>query len=73
MRERLVLRPRYTTMFESSGCTGSEIMPAPEKERLATEVMELWTDFQEGLSSEKRKYPKRQFDVFWNAASATPN
>jgi hypothetical protein len=56
-------------MFESSGWTGSEeIMPAPEKDRLAAQVMEQWAEFQESLSSEKRKYPKRQFDIFWNAA-----
>jgi hypothetical protein len=35
----------------------------PEEQALAH-----WAEFQESLSSEKRKYPKRQFDVFWNAA-----
>jgi hypothetical protein len=43
-------------------------MLAPDKDRLAVQVMEEWAEFQEGLSSEKRKYPKRQFDIFWNAA-----
>jgi len=31
-------------------------------------VTEHWAEFQERLSSEKRKYPKRLFEVFWNAA-----
>ena len=47
---------------------GSGKMQAPEKELLAAQVMEHWVELQERLSSEKRKYPKRQFDVFWNAA-----
>jgi hypothetical protein len=45
----------------------SEKMLAPEKDRLAAQVSDYWADFQESLSSEKRKYPKRAFDVFWNA------
>ena len=40
-------------------------MPSPEKDRLAAEAMQCWVDFQEGLSSEKRKYPVQQFRAFW--------
>ncbi len=43
-------------------------MLAAEKNRMAARVMEHWAEFQESLSSEKWKYPKRQFDAFWNAA-----
>jgi len=27
--------------------------------------MECWVDFQQGLSSDKRKYPIQQFKAFW--------
>jgi hypothetical protein len=40
-------------------------MPSPEKDRLAAEAMQCWADFQLGLSSDKRKYPIRQFRAFW--------
>jgi hypothetical protein len=40
-------------------------MPSPEKDRLAAEATECWVDFQLGLSSDKRKYPIRQFKAFW--------
>jgi hypothetical protein len=40
-------------------------MPSPEKDRLAAEAMQCWADFQRGLSSDKRKYPIRQFRAFW--------
>ena len=40
-------------------------MPSPEKDRLAAEAMECWVDFQQGLSSDKRKYPMQQFKAFW--------
>ena len=40
-------------------------MPSPEKDRLAAKAMESWADFQEGLSSDKRKYPIKQFKTFW--------
>ena len=43
-------------------------MPSLEMNRLAAEVTELWVDFQEALSSEKRKYPIQQFQTFWLAA-----
>jgi hypothetical protein len=36
-------------------------MPDSEKDRLAADAMDRWEDFQEGLSSEKRKYPIQQF------------
>ena len=42
-------------------------MPSPEKDRLAAEAMECWVDFQEGLTSDKRKYPIQQFKAFWTA------
>jgi hypothetical protein len=42
-------------------------MPASEKDRLAAEAMERWADFQEGLSSGKRKYPIQQFQAYWSA------
>ena len=40
-------------------------MPSPEKDRLAAEATECWVDFQQGLSSDKRKYPIQQFKAFW--------
>jgi hypothetical protein len=40
-------------------------MPSLETDRLATEAMQCWADFQEGLSSDKRKYPLQQFRAFW--------
>jgi len=40
-------------------------MPSPERDRLATEAMQCWADFQNGLFSTKRKYPIRQFKAFW--------
>lgn len=40
-------------------------MPSPEKDRLAAEAMECWADLQDGLSSDKRKYPIQQFKAFW--------
>jgi hypothetical protein len=45
----------------------SDWMLAPEKDRLAAQVMERWAEFQESLSSQKR-YPTDKFEVFWNAA-----
>ena len=43
-------------------------MLSPEKNRLAAEAMECWADFQDGLSSHKRKYPIQQFKAFWAVA-----
>jgi hypothetical protein len=40
-------------------------MPSLEMDPLATEAMHCWADFQEGLSSDKRKYPLQQFRAFW--------
>ena len=40
-------------------------MPSLEKDRLAAEAMQCWADFQEGLSSDKQKYPVQQFRSFW--------
>jgi hypothetical protein len=40
-------------------------MLSSEKDRLVTEAMECWVDFQHSLSSDKRKYPIRQFRAFW--------
>jgi len=41
-------------------------MPNSEKDRMASEVQELWIDFQMALS-DKRKYPVGQFRAFWEA------
>ena len=41
-------------------------MPTPEKDRLAAEAMKCWSDLQDGLSSDKRKYPIQQFNAFWS-------
>jgi hypothetical protein len=43
-------------------------MPSSEKNRTAAEAMERWVDFQDGLSSGKRKYPIQQFKAFWAVA-----
>lgn len=40
-------------------------MSSSEKDRLAAEAMQCWADFQDGLSSDKRKYPQQQFLAFW--------
>jgi len=53
----------YTTM--SNGASGRKNMPSLEMDRLATEAMQCWADFQEGLSSDKQKYPLQQFRAFW--------
>lgn len=53
----------YTTM--SIGASGRKNMPSLEMDRLATEAMQCWADFQEGLSSDKQKYPLQQFQAFW--------
>jgi hypothetical protein len=42
-------------------------MPTSEMDRLAAEAMYRREDFQEGLSSEKRKYPIQKFRAFWSA------
>src|SRR5260370_28235292 len=42
-------------------------MPTSEKDRLAAEAVDCWEDFQERLSSDKRKYPLQQFQAFWSA------
>jgi hypothetical protein len=39
-------------------------MPRSEKDRLAAEFQERWSDFQMALS-DKRKYPVQQFRVAW--------
>ena len=44
---------------------GRKNMPSLEMDRLATEAMRCWADFQEGLSSDKQKYPLQQFRAFW--------
>jgi hypothetical protein len=53
----------YTTI--SKGASGRKNMLSPEMDRLATEAMQCWADFQEGLSSDKQKYPLQQFRAFW--------
>ena len=39
-------------------------MPSREKDPLVAEVVQCWADFQHGLSSDRRKYPIRQFQAF---------
>jgi hypothetical protein len=39
-------------------------MPSREKDQLVAEVVQCWADFQHALSSDKRKYPIRQFQAF---------
>ena len=43
-------------------------MPRSEADQLADEVMRLWVEFQVALSSDKRKYPVRQFQPFYSSA-----
>jgi hypothetical protein len=43
-------------------------MSTPKKDRLAAQVMEDWSEFQQSLSSQKRSYPTHKFEIFWNAA-----
>jgi len=45
-----------------------ENMRSPEKDQLAAAVVQCWADFQHALSSDKRKYPIRQFRAFWEVA-----
>jgi hypothetical protein len=42
-------------------------IPATQKDQLAAEAINLWGDFQESLSSSRRKYPIHQFHAFWAA------
>jgi hypothetical protein len=42
-------------------------MPTSQKDHWAAEAIDRWVDFQESLSSEKRKYPIQQFQAFWSA------
>ena len=49
----------------SSGASGRKNKPSLEMDRLATEAMQCWADFQEGLPSDKQKYPLQQFRAFW--------
>jgi len=44
-------------------------MATSEKDRLAEEAMDRWEDFQQSLTSEKRKYPIQQFQAFWLVAT----
>src|SRR5271170_1808041 len=39
-----------------------------DKDRLAAQAMRHWVDFQESLSSQKRRYPMGEFKAFWNTA-----
>jgi hypothetical protein len=56
----------YTTVFERCQRRTENVL-SPEKDRVAAKVMKCWADFQEGLSSDKRKYPLKQFRAFWTA------
>jgi hypothetical protein len=44
-------------------------MATSEKDRLAEEAMDRWEDFQQSLTSEKRRYPIQQFQAFWLVAT----
>src|ERR1700689_4518773 len=44
-------------------------MPTSEKDRLAAEAMDRWEEFQDSLSSEKRRYPIQKFRAFCLAAT----
>jgi hypothetical protein len=57
---------RKDTLRCSNGASGrrTENMPSPEKDRLAAESMQCWADLQEGLSSDKQKYPVQQVSSF---------
>jgi hypothetical protein len=44
--------------------TGRKNMPSLEMDRLAIEARQCWADFQEGLFSDKEKYPLQQFRAF---------
>jgi hypothetical protein len=61
----------YTTM--SNGASGRKNMHPLEMDRLATEAMQCWADFQEGLSSDKQKYPGNSFELFGRSQNATPS
>ncbi|MDQ1411287.1 MAG: hypothetical protein QOJ41_3022 [Acidobacteriaceae bacterium] len=61
----------YTTMVEWR--LREKNMPSLEMDRLATEAMQCWADFQEGLSSDKQKYPCNSFELFGRSQNATPS
>jgi hypothetical protein len=42
-------------------------MPTSQKDQLAAEAIDRWQDFQESLTSEKRKYPIQQFQAYLSA------
>jgi hypothetical protein len=46
-------------------------MPPSRKDRLAAEAMERWADFQESLSSDKRKYPRRKKHTISNGLTVS--
>jgi len=62
-----IILVRKDTLRCSNGASGrkTDNVVSPEKDRLAAEAMQCWVDFQEGLSSDKRKYPVQQFRAFW--------
>jgi hypothetical protein len=45
----------------------TEKMPTSQKDQLAAEAIDRWQDFQESLTSEKRKYPIQQFQAYLSA------
>jgi hypothetical protein len=51
----------------------TEKMPTSQKDQLAAEAIDRWGDFQESLSSVKRKYPIHQFQAFGQQQNDTPN
>jgi hypothetical protein len=60
----------YTTVsfrIEPKETGGSERMLDSEKDRLATEVAERYSAFEEVLFRDKRRYPPPEFKSFWEA------
>ena len=57
---------QHSAVFKLRRREKTENMPTPEKDRLAAEAMKCWSEFQDGLSSDKRKYPIQQFNAFWS-------
>ena len=56
----------YTAVIE--GRWETEKMQASQNDQLSAEAIDRWLDLQASLSSEKRKYPVKQFQAFWLAA-----
>jgi hypothetical protein len=61
-------RLHYTQRrIEPKETGGSESKPESEKDRLAAEVAERYSAFEEALFQDKRRYPLPEFKSFWEA------